>query len=61
MGVLTHLDFFKENKQKRAAKKTLKKRFAQEVGENFKLFYLSGIKNEYYIKLEVYFSIFTKT
>ena len=58
MGVLTHLDFFKENKQKRDAKKTLKKRFAQEVGENFKLFYLSGIKNEYYIKLEVFFSIF---
>lgn len=53
MGVMTHLDFFKENKQQRKTKKNLKKRFAFEVGDDYKLFYLSGIKNELYPKLEV--------
>jgi len=50
MGVLTHLDFFKENKQKRTTTKALKKRFTQEIGENFKLFYLSGLKYDLYHK-----------
>lgn len=54
MGVLTHLDFFKENKQKRNNRKILKKRFAQEVGEGYKLFYLSGIKNGHYIRNDVF-------
>lgn len=58
MGILTHLDFFKENKQKRNNRKSLKKRFAQEVGESYKLFYLSGIKNGYYIRLEVQFAYY---
>ena len=44
MGVLTHLDFFKENKQLRKTKKQLKKRFTYETGEEYKLFYLSGLK-----------------
>jgi ribosome biogenesis protein BMS1 len=53
MGVLTHLDFFKENKQKRNTRKIMKKRFAQEVGENFKLFYLQGLKYDLYHKADV--------
>jgi hypothetical protein len=32
----------------RKAKKALKKRFAFEVGNDYKLFYLSGIKHEVY-------------
>jgi len=53
MGVLTHLDFFKENKQKRVTTKALKKRFTQEIGDNFKLFYLSGLKYDLYHKNDV--------
>jgi len=53
MGVLTHLDFFKENKQKRKTTKELKKRFQQEIGDNFKLFYLSGLKYDLYHKADV--------
>jgi len=40
MGVLTHLDFFKENKQLRKTKKKFKKRFEYEVGGKSKLFFL---------------------
>jgi ribosome biogenesis protein BMS1 len=53
MGVLTHLDFFKENKSKRNTRKALKRRFAQEVGENFKLFHLQGLKYDLYHKADV--------
>ena len=53
MGVLTHLDFFKENKQLRKTKKKLKKRFTYETGDEYKLFYLSGLKNELYPQMEV--------
>lgn len=53
MGVLTHLDFFKENKQLRKTKKKLKKRFMFECGEEYKLFYLSGIKNDMYPQMEI--------
>lgn len=53
MGVLTHLDFFKENKQLRKTKKKLKKRFTYETGEDYKLFYLSGLKNGLYPQMEV--------
>jgi ribosome biogenesis protein BMS1 len=41
MGVLTHLDYFKENKQLKKAKKKFKQRFEYEVGGNNKLFSLS--------------------
>lgn len=53
MGVLTHLDFFKENKQLRKTKKLLKRRFTFETGDEYKLFYISGIKNETYPQMEV--------
>jgi ribosome biogenesis protein BMS1 len=43
MGVLTHIDFFKDNKQLRKTRKKYKKRFEYEVGGGYKLFYLSGL------------------
>jgi ribosome biogenesis protein BMS1 len=48
MGVLSHLDFFKESSSMRKVKKGLKKRFQYEVGGDYKLFYLSGLRNELY-------------
>ena len=43
MGILTHLDFFKEGKQKRKTTKRIRKRFEYEVGSGCKLFYFSGV------------------
>ncbi|KAM6898713.1 ribosome biogenesis protein BMS1 homolog isoform 2-T2 [Lycodopsis pacificus] len=43
MGVLTHLDSFKNNKVQRKTKKVLKHRFWTEVYQGAKLFYLSGM------------------
>ncbi|XP_047464758.1 ribosome biogenesis protein BMS1 homolog isoform X2 [Mugil cephalus] len=43
MGVLTHLDSFKNNKTQRKTKKNLKHRFWTEVYQGAKLFYLSGM------------------
>lgn len=45
MGVLTHLDKFKNNKALRNVKKTLKQRFWVEIYQGAKLFYLSGLVN----------------
>ena len=42
MGILTHLDYFKENKMIRKTKKRMKKRFWKEVYDGAKLFYFSG-------------------
>ena len=42
MGVLTHLDYFRENKALRKTKKRMKKRFWKEVYDGAKLFYFSG-------------------
>jgi ribosome biogenesis protein BMS1 len=53
MGVLTHLDFYKESKQFRRALKKYKKRFEYEVGGNYKLFHLSRFNNGLYPKIEV--------
>ncbi|CDW84912.1 bms1l protein [Stylonychia lemnae] len=44
MGVLTHLDYYKLNKQLRKTKKKMKKRFWKEVYDGAKLFYLSGLQ-----------------
>ncbi|KAK3091894.1 hypothetical protein FSP39_023506 [Pinctada imbricata] len=54
MGVLTHLDAFKDNKQMRKTKKRLKHRFWTEVYQGAKLFYLSGMVNGEYQKTEVH-------
>ena len=43
MGVLTHLDKFKDVKQLRKTKKRLKNRFWTEIYDGAKLFYLSGL------------------
>ena len=50
MGVLTHMDFFKESKQTRKTRKKYKKRFQFEAGDEYKLFYLSGINYGEYPK-----------
>jgi len=43
MGLLTHLDFFKDNKSLRKTKKKYKQRLMIETGKESKLFYFSGI------------------
>lgn len=54
MGVLTHLDHFRQNKQLRKRKKMLKQRFWTEVYQGAKLFYLSGLINGEYQKTEIH-------
>ncbi|KAL3145805.1 Glycoside hydrolase 2 (Mannanase, beta-galactosidase) [Trebouxia sp. C0009 RCD-2024] len=53
MGVLTHLDGFKDQKKLKKTKKALKHRFWAEIYQGAKLFYLSGMKNGKYMKREV--------
>jgi len=54
MGILTHLDKFKEGKQVQRTKKRLKDRFWTELYDGAKLFYLSGITaSGNYLKREV--------
>ena len=53
MGVLTHLDKFKDGKKLRRTKKVLKQRFWTEIYDGAKLFYLSGIINGKYPKNEI--------
>lgn len=54
MGVLTHLDQFKENKALRKIKKQMKKRFWTEAYNGAKLFHISGVKNELYTDNEIH-------
>jgi ribosome biogenesis protein BMS1 len=55
MGILTHLDYYKLNKQLRKTKKKMKKRFWKEVYDGAKLFYLSGLQSDgFYPKTEVH-------
>ncbi|KAB0805247.1 hypothetical protein PPYR_02217 [Photinus pyralis] len=53
MGVLTHLDLIKNAKALKNTKKTLKHRFWTEVYPGAKLFYLSGILHEEYLRNEI--------
>ncbi|KAI8089812.1 uncharacterized protein BX664DRAFT_297772 [Halteromyces radiatus] len=53
MGILTHLDKFRNNKSLRATKKRLKHRFWTEIYHGAKLFYLSGIIHERYPNMEI--------
>jgi ribosome biogenesis protein BMS1 len=53
MGVLTHLDKFRDNKRLRKVKKRLKQRFWTEIYQGAKLFYLSGLINGKYPKTEI--------
>ncbi|CAG9331632.1 unnamed protein product [Blepharisma stoltei] len=54
MGILTHLDQFKEASTLRKIKKVMKKRFWAEVYNGAKLFYLSGLKNDLYTDREIH-------
>eukprot|EP00127_Corallochytrium_limacisporum_P007108 Clim_evm27s242 gene=Clim_evmTU27s242 len=53
MGVLTHLDHFKNPKKLRKTKKKLKQRFWTDVYNGAKLFYLSGLIGGRYPKREI--------
>ena len=48
LGVATHLDYIKDNKQKKKMKKELRKRFEIEVPPESKLFFIKGMKNNLY-------------
>ncbi|WOH12789.1 hypothetical protein DCAR_0832297 [Daucus carota subsp. sativus] len=54
MGVLTHLDKFKDVKKLRKTKQRLKHRFWTEIYDGAKLFYLSGLIHGKYPKREVH-------
>ncbi|KAK7257890.1 hypothetical protein RIF29_32200 [Crotalaria pallida] len=54
MGVLTHLDKFKDPKKLRKTKQRLKHRFWTEIYDGAKLFYLSGLIHGKYVKREVH-------
>lgn len=53
LGVVTHLDKFKDSKSIRKRKKKLNKRYSEELVEGSKLFFLSGIQNNRYNKTEI--------
>ncbi|XP_054717978.1 ribosome biogenesis protein BMS1 homolog isoform X2 [Uloborus diversus] len=54
MGVLTHLDLFKNKKGLQKTKTILKKRYRTEIPRGEKMFYLSGILHGEYLKNEVH-------
>ncbi|KNC52613.1 uncharacterized protein AMSG_08477 [Thecamonas trahens ATCC 50062] len=53
LGVLTHLDTFKDGKKQRKTRKRLKHRFWTEVYDGAKLFYLSSIQYGRYSPMEI--------
>ena len=53
LGVLTHLDHFRDNPEKmKAVKKKLKQRFWTEIYQGAKLFYLTGTLHGRYLPME---------
>ncbi|XP_056161423.1 ribosome biogenesis protein bms1 isoform X2 [Syzygium oleosum] len=54
MGVLTHLDKFKDVKKLKKTKQRLKHRFWTEIYDGAKLFYLSGLLHGKYPKREIH-------
>ncbi|XP_012941339.1 ribosome biogenesis protein BMS1 homolog isoform X2 [Aplysia californica] len=54
MGVLNHLDLFKDSKGMRKRKKQLKNRFEVELYKGARLFYLSMLVNGEYLQNEVH-------
>ena len=54
VGVITHMDDFRQNKSLSKYKKQIKKRFMKDATDKSKLFYLFGIKNNLYIKLQLH-------
>ncbi len=53
IGVLSHLDGFKDNKQLKNRKKVLKHRFWTEIYQGAKLFYLSGTVHGKYLPRDI--------
>lgn len=53
MGILNHLDMLKDNKALKKKKKALKHRFQVELYPGAKLFYLSGLIRDEYLKNEM--------
>eukprot|EP00755_Sulcionema_specki_P006670 Sspe_Gene.36099::Locus_17467_Transcript_1_1_Confidence_1.000_Length_1973::g.36099::m.36099/K14569/BMS1; ribosome biogenesis protein BMS1 len=53
IGVLTHLDRLKDNKQLKKTKKAFRQRFWQEICAGAKLFYMSGVEKGLYPSKEV--------
>ncbi|CAM9384481.1 unnamed protein product [Chrysoparadoxa australica] len=53
MGVMTHLDKFRNVKTLRAARKKLKQRFWSEIYQGAKMFYMGGVINGKYPKVEI--------
>ncbi|UKJ89220.1 hypothetical protein MACJ_002468 [Theileria orientalis] len=53
IGILTHLDAFKDNKNLRRTKKVLKKRFWSEIYDGAKMFYFTGVQYGRYKKSEI--------
>lgn len=53
IGVLAHLDGYKDNKQLKTRKKVLKQRFWTEIYQGAKLFYLSGLVHGKYMPRDV--------
>jgi ribosome biogenesis protein BMS1 len=53
MGILNHLDFYKDSKQLRKTRKKYKKRFEYEVGGNSKLFHIVGCSGDLYPKRDI--------
>lgn len=48
MGIVTHLDYYKDNKKKAKVKNLLRRRFETEVSKETKLFFMSGMKTGMY-------------
>lgn len=53
MGILTHLDLFKNKEKLKKRKKALKKRFWTEIYQGAKLFYLTGLTHGRYPRQEI--------
>lgn len=54
MGVLTHLDYFKENKLLRQTKKQMTRRFQKDVYFGAKLYCISGLQHDKYARQEIH-------
>lgn len=54
MGVLTHMDEYRQNKSLHKLKKQIKKRFLKDATDKAKLFYLYGIKSALYMKMQMH-------
>lgn len=53
IGVCSHLDFYKDNKMLRKLQRKMKKRFASETTDESRLFWMKGVKNDYYMHRDI--------